>query len=284
MKRRFIVSLCATLALSYLCFSQDTAQKARKAPSPPTLNQILDHYESALGGREAWDKVRTRIMRGTIIYTPPGTKGSIESYQEFPDKYFAITVAPNGGKVEAGLNGQVGWSKDPVRGLRRLAGSELALSRLEAAFNAEIRIRELFPRMELVSAYRVGTRTLYVVRGNSVDGVGATMYFDSQSGLMARMTWADSSGQLLDEHIEEYCRVKDVEIRYPCKERVIYPYSQLSDTRDPLQCSHQRFFIRPAFLRIQDSALIITIRRELSRRARFAAGPKCFVTIRNYFL
>lgn len=250
MKRRIVLALCVTLALSSLCFSQDRAHKVRKASSPPTLDQILDHYESALGGREAWAKVKTRIMKGTIIYTPPGTSGSIESYQEFPDKYFAITVAPNGGKVEAGLNGGLGWSKDPVRGLRRLAGSELALSKLEAAFNAEIRIRELFPRMELVGADRVGTRTLFVVRGSSVDGIAATMYFDSQSWLMARMTWADSSGQLQDESIEDYCRVKDVEIRYPCKERVIYPTLTVNFRILEIICNvpiNESLFVPPSF-------------------------------------
>ncbi len=225
---RIILSICAIITLSSLCPPQRSSQTSKKALSAPTLDQILDRYEAAIGGREAWDKLRTRVVKGIFVYSPPGTSGNTETYQEFPDKYLGITVAPTGGKVEAGLNGQVGWSKDPVRGLRRLIGSELTAAKLQGAFNAEIRMRELFPQMELVSANRTGNRMLYVVRATSTDGVAATMYFDSQSGLMARMTWVDVSGQLVDEHIDEYCELRDVGIKYPCKQRMIYPKLTIS--------------------------------------------------------
>src|SRR5512137_1489570 len=119
-KRRFILSLCAMLALSSLCFSLVTAQTARKASSPPTLNQILDHYESALGGDKAWDKLTTRVLKATMTFSPSGQEASVVVYQQFPNKYLNVTALPPKGRTELGFNGEVGWSKDSVRGIARL--------------------------------------------------------------------------------------------------------------------------------------------------------------------
>ena len=134
-----------------------------------------------------------------------------------------ITVAPDGSKAETGLNGQVGWSKDSVRGLRRVTGGKLAAFKLYTAFNGEFRVRDLFPQMELVNTSRIGTQMSYVVRAVSTEGITATLYFDGQNGTMIRMTSVDAAGQPVDLHIDGYCDLKDVGIKYPCRERMLYP-------------------------------------------------------------
>ncbi len=37
-----------------------------EAPAPPTVEQILDRYITALGGREAYERITTRTLRGTV--------------------------------------------------------------------------------------------------------------------------------------------------------------------------------------------------------------------------
>jgi hypothetical protein len=222
LKRFSVRSGILALTGGFLCLASGFQAPRRVNPSI-SVDQILDRYEAAIGGREAWGKLRNRVVKGTAVYSPSGAKGNIEMYSEVSDKYFAVIDTPVGGKAEVGSNGQVSWSKDPARGLRRLVGRELALSKLEGAFNVEIRLREFFPKMEWVTVKRTESGTVHVVRATSTEGAAFTWYFDGQSGLLVRMIWVDASGSQVDLHIDEYCDLKDVGIRYRCYERMLYP-------------------------------------------------------------
>ncbi|HYK91376.1 MAG TPA: c-type cytochrome, partial [Acidobacteriota bacterium] len=72
-----------------------------KAPSPqprmeqksteplPSAAQILEKYVQALGGKNALDKIETRVMRGTRV-TSDGSSAPFEVYQKAPNKMLAI--------------------------------------------------------------------------------------------------------------------------------------------------------------------------------------------------
>jgi hypothetical protein len=108
-----IATLCAIVASSSVCLAQRSSPP-NEATSTPTIEQILDHYEAALGGREAWDKLTSRVMKGTMVFSPSGQEATVVGYQQFPNKFLNATTLSSRRKTEIGFNGEIAWSKDSV--------------------------------------------------------------------------------------------------------------------------------------------------------------------------
>lgn len=223
-QRRFAASLCAFLLI---VGSKDVArsipQTGRKSLPTPTLDQILDRYELAVGGHKAWDKLTSRIMKATMVFSGSAQTGHVEVYQQLPNKYLNVTVLPSEAKTELGFNGEVAWSKDSVHGARRLTGLQLEMIKHTAGFNEVFSLREAFPHMEVLGSRMEKGRTTYVVQTTTAEGYTGTMYFDAQTGLRVRITSTGANGQNYDDYIEEYCDLKDVGIKYPCRRRQVWP-------------------------------------------------------------
>src|SRR5437879_3173720 len=87
-----------------------------QAPSAslPTVEQVLDKYVQAMGGKDALDKVTTRVMKGSIELPATGDAGSIvpgtiEIYMKAPNKRMLIVNIPGNGTDRRGYNGKDGW-------------------------------------------------------------------------------------------------------------------------------------------------------------------------------
>jgi outer membrane lipoprotein-sorting protein len=248
--RRATVSLCVMLAMSSLCLAQRTSQATGKTPPAPTLDQILDRYETALGGREAWNKLTSRIMKGTMVFSPSGQESTVEVYQQFPNKFLNVTILPPQHRVEIGFNGEVAWSKDSAQGVRRLSGLELNMTKHLAIFDEEFHLHEAFPSMELLGTKRINGHSSYVVRTTTAEGYTATMYFDAETGLRVRVTSTTASGETYDDYIEDYCYLREVGIKYPCRRREVYPTYTISERYTEIRYNvsiDPSLFVPPSF-------------------------------------
>ncbi len=117
---------------------------ATPAPSMPAVDQIVDQYVRAVGGRELLAKLTTRISRGSRI----GADGILvpeEVYQKAPNKLSVITTYPSVA-LSVRLNGQRGWAGDKNKG-DEISGEQLAELEHEAKFYKEISLKELYPTM-----------------------------------------------------------------------------------------------------------------------------------------
>jgi hypothetical protein len=74
----------------------------------------------------------------------------VSVYQQAPDKSLNITTFPSGAKTEIDFDGEVGWTKDSNRGVRRLSGLELNMAKHTAGFNENFDLRHVFAQMELL--------------------------------------------------------------------------------------------------------------------------------------
>jgi hypothetical protein len=221
---RFVASLCVVLLIiGFKDGAQGFPQTGGKSPPTPTLDQILDRYELAVGGHKAWDKLVSRIMKATMLFSGSAQTAHVEVYQQLPNKYFNVTVLPSEGKTELGFNGEVAWSKDSVHGVRRMNGLQFEMIKHTAGFNEVFNLREAFPRMEVLGSRMEKGRTTYVVQTTTTEGYTGTMYFDAQTGLRVRITSTGANGQSYDDYIEEYCDLKDIGIKYPCRRRQVWP-------------------------------------------------------------
>jgi hypothetical protein len=155
-----------------------------KADAPlPTVEQVLEKYVQALGGREALARVTTRVVKGSRV----GADGVLvpeEIYQKAPDKLFVMTTYPSI-TFTSGFDGARAWARDG-KGTDQLNDQFAEALRREAEFYNGVRVRELYPKMTVVSRETLGGRETYVIGAPASDDSKEKLYFDAQTGLLVR--------------------------------------------------------------------------------------------------
>jgi outer membrane lipoprotein-sorting protein len=161
---------------------------AQSAPpeAMPSVDQILDKYVAALGGKEAIQKITTRVAKGTFAMEQMPGDATTEIYQKAPDKIFTDTESPSFGVYKRGYNGTVGWQDTPQTGLADVTGSQLADMKRGADLYGDIHLKELYPKMTLKGKESVDGHDAYVIAATAKDGSPETWYFDVDSGLKVR--------------------------------------------------------------------------------------------------
>ena len=193
-----ITTLCVISTLP--AFGQGTPQKPDAMPS---VDQILDKYVQALGGKAAIEKVTSNVIKGTFDLPAMGMSGPLEIYAKAPNKNATIINLAGFGVVQFGFNGTIGWSQDPQSGLREMTGTELADTKRDSDFYRDIKLKQLFPKMTLTGKDKVGDRDVYVIEATPADGKPEKMYFDTQTGLLLRLDNDRESPQGA-AHVETY--------------------------------------------------------------------------------
>jgi hypothetical protein len=159
--------------------------EAKAADALPTVDQVLDKYVQAMGGRAAVEKLKSRVMKGSQV-TPDGTTIPVETYQVAPDKVVSILTTPKQGVMMSGYNGHVGWVKNQ-RGQHELSGAQLAEMKRSADFYGDLKLKEIFPGLEVVDREKVGDRDAYVLASQASPTRIEKLYFDAQTGLLLRI-------------------------------------------------------------------------------------------------
>ncbi len=84
--------------------------------SIPSVDEVLDSYVEALGGREAIEKLTTRVCTGRYVKDlhwddPPYEEYPIEVFAKLPDKILIVEHRPDGVRRE-GYDGGTAWVQD----------------------------------------------------------------------------------------------------------------------------------------------------------------------------
>jgi zinc protease len=196
---------------------------AQTAPqgSMPSVDEILDKYVEALGGKVALEKVTSRVAKGTFEMDQMPGEATEEIYEKAPNKQLAITDNPSFGVVKRGFNGTAGWQDMPQTGLVDVTGDELTAMKRHADFHWSIKLKELYPKMTVKGKESVGGRDAYVVEATPAEGPAETMYFDADTGLLVRLTGeADTpNGPVtIDMTFEDYRDVDGVKVPFTIHE------------------------------------------------------------------
>jgi hypothetical protein len=209
-------------------FAQQNPQPAKapeavaKAPSAePTVDQILDKYVQAIGGRQAVEKITSRVAKGAFEVSTMGLKGEIEIYAKAPNKSLTIQNVSGIGEILDGYDGKIAWSQNPMMGLREKSGAELAAVARAADIHAAIKTRQLYSKLELKDKEKIGDRETYVILATPAEGAPVKMYFDTQTGLIARtVTEVETpQGQFhIEVTADDYREVDGVKIAFTARQ------------------------------------------------------------------
>ena len=197
-----------------------------KVKALPTVDEIAAKCASGSGGKDAWAKISTQVLSGTVEIATVGIKGKIEITSKAPDKVFHMLSFADGQFVQKrGFDGRVGWEFDSQKGLKRLEGAQLEEARLEGIIDTEVRLKEVYPDMKVTGRTKVGDRDAYTVVTHAPGGKTNTFYFDAETGLRIA---EDSEG--LDENgkgeksnvlFEDYRAVSGIQL--PFRIRITSP-------------------------------------------------------------
>jgi hypothetical protein len=157
----------------------------RKAePSPPSIDQILAKYVDAIGGVTAWQKVKTRITKGSRIGADEVLVPE-EIYQKSPNKLVTITSYPQI-VFTSGFNGTTAWGHSSTGGAQQLPPEILNQIKNEAAFDRDIDIKKSYSELRVAGQEKIGERDAWVVIAFPTVGPQERLYFDTASGLLVR--------------------------------------------------------------------------------------------------
>jgi photosynthetic reaction center cytochrome c subunit len=159
----------------------------------PSADQILDKYLQALGGAERLAKVTSVVATGTSEgFRGFGGGGQVQIFAKAPDQRATIIkFAANVGRPDAirVFDGRNGWVSAPLSVVPEyaLGGSELDGARVDAQLSFPAQIRKVLTQLRVGSPDNINGRDVHVVQGNGPRGLVATLYFDSETGLLLRM-------------------------------------------------------------------------------------------------
>jgi len=152
----------------------------------PGVDQILDRYVQAIGGKDAIEKVTSRTMKGTLENSDDGSTSPAEVFAKAPDKYLSVVNLGEAGQMMECWTGSAGWGKDPDSGVHEMSKSDSVFAKRDYDFYRETRLKELFPKMAYTGKMKVDDRDAYIVEATAADGSTEKLYFDAESGLLVR--------------------------------------------------------------------------------------------------
>jgi photosynthetic reaction center cytochrome c subunit len=159
----------------------------------PSADQILDSYIMAVGGAQRLAGLTSFVATGTSIgYGEFGGDGDFTIYAKAPNQRTTLITFkdhPDRGDSVWAFDGRTGWIRTP-RGLLadyELIGGELDGARLEAQMAFPGQIKQALNNWRVGLRRTIGNKDYLVIQGSGPRGLLATLYFDPQSFLLARM-------------------------------------------------------------------------------------------------
>ena len=201
----------------------DAGASAKTTEPLPAVDEVLDKYVQALGGKARIEKMTTLVMEGPRLESsgsnPPSTT-AMQFYRMSPNKLMMIMTTP-GQTITQAFNGTVGWRKFNDR-ISQMSAADLMGARRDANFLKDIELKPQYAKLVTVGKERIAGRDTYVLEGTLTDdspqkkvfGIETEkLYFDVQNGLLVRraMYYRTPLGQLPEvTDYEDYRKVKGI--------------------------------------------------------------------------
>jgi len=192
--------------------SKEPDELREPAAKALSADQVLDKYILAIGGAEQLAKLSSFAAKGT--------------YQGYQDEKYPVNVfakAPNqlstvihtaAGDSSTTYNGSTGWIAGPATErpvtLLELTGGELAGAKLDAALWFPAQVKPALSQWRASSSATIDGRDAAMIQGTSDGRYPVNLYFDSKTGLLARVVRYSDSPVGLNPTQIDYADYRDV--------------------------------------------------------------------------
>ncbi len=151
-------------------------------PKAPAVDQIINHYIEAVGGESNLLKTTSRISSGTIELNSMGLSGTVDIYEQAPNRSSVIMNLKGFGIIQQTFNGSARWLHDPVQGYIKLP-EEMPGARDD--FHVELELKRLAGSLRFNGKQKVGEHDCFVIE-RPLGGTAIKYYFDTENGLLLR--------------------------------------------------------------------------------------------------
>jgi len=181
MKRTLpLTCLMALMAIgSPTLLAQDKPAAAAKE-ALPSAESIFEKYIEATGGKEAYKKIKTVVLKGSVEMM--GMAIEVTTYKAEPNLMLTETNISEMGKVLVGFDGKNAWSLNPMMGPSLLQGAEA--DALKASSVREDEWKTRYSKFETVGVETVEGEECYKVAVTAKNGTNAANFFSKKSGLL----------------------------------------------------------------------------------------------------
>lgn len=152
--------------------------------STPEAEQIMERHIQAVGGREALERLKSRVSIGVSSLPLQSIKGKVTIYEEAPDRRSMEINIPNMGVMKFVYDGKRGWMQHPLTGFNEIEEPVLSMLKREYNFYRMTRYKELFARVDYRGMRDTKQGRVNVIALTSPEGYQEEMYFDPKSGLL----------------------------------------------------------------------------------------------------
>jgi carboxyl-terminal processing protease len=159
----------------------------KRAPifkSTPQADMVMERYINAVGGREALQRLKSRVSVGVCTYPFQGLSGKVVIYEEAPDKRSMQIEIPNLGMTKIVFDGKRGWTQNSLMGFYEYKGPVLSVFQREFDFYKITKYRELYSEIIYKGSFDSSEGKVEVLEVAATDGSRDELHFDAKTGLL----------------------------------------------------------------------------------------------------
>jgi zinc protease len=218
-----VVLVCFVGSLQLACARRNPGNASQSPSASPTpnefelVNQILDRYVEAAGGKEAIEAVKSYRMKGHFEIAALNLSGKIEVWAKDPQRSLTIIEFPGMPPLRKGDDGETHWVQTPVGTFSMEGPQEMSEVERDAEVYSASRIRNLYDQMILERKARLSGRDVYIVEGRPTKGPPEKLFFDVENGLLVRWDTARRQADrrvFVKLHLNDYRDVDGVKVPF----------------------------------------------------------------------
>lgn len=154
-----------------------------QAPLPPAA-ALFAKYVDAIGGEAAWKAVTSSRVTGVTEFPAQNIKGTFEIVAGRPNRLILRMDIGGLGRAEAGFDGTIGWTIDPMVGPSLITGAPLSEMKNDSHFDAPLHPADLVASAVTTARTEFDGRLAFKVAITYVSGQKRDEFFDVDTGLL----------------------------------------------------------------------------------------------------
>jgi hypothetical protein len=162
--------------------AKETPAKDAEPKDLPTARAVIDRYIEVAGGKEAFLKHDSVLIKGKTEVAGKELGGAMTLATKKPNKML-LTVDMMGIAIKTGFDGKVGWQLNPITGPSIMEGGELRDVSRQSDFFSILHDDKGFKSMENLGKADFEGEECYKIKLTYTDGSDIIEYYSVKTGL-----------------------------------------------------------------------------------------------------